>query len=118
MLFEGGPRFLAQFVFGASMGWNLVSVVDFTVELYDPLRNTRSLVKYYHVFVWLWAAATVAYVGLADVFGSVLFVACFPFPSAESTPSIPLPCVTPVLVLMVLAMLRSKAWSGRCFKCP
>jgi hypothetical protein len=66
-----GGNVPSQFVFGASMAWNLVSVVDFTVELYDPLRNTRSLVKYYHTFAWLWAGATVAYIGIAEVFGWV-----------------------------------------------
>jgi hypothetical protein len=61
-----------QFFNAASLGWNLVWVVNFTFELYDPLRNTRSLVKYYHLFVWMWSLATVAFLWSSHIYGCVV----------------------------------------------
>lgn len=60
-----------------NQGWNFVWVVNFSVELYDPLRNTESLIKYYHLCVWSWAAATLVYVSVMDLSGTGADGSCY-----------------------------------------
>ncbi len=62
-----------QFFNAASLGWNLVWVLNFALELYDPLRNTRSLMKYYHTLVWIWALVTSLYIVASGDYGCVCF---------------------------------------------
>ena len=43
---------MSQFFFMASICWNLVWVINFTLDLYNPLRSTASMEKWYHMAVW------------------------------------------------------------------
>lgn len=62
---------LLQFFNAASLGWNLVWVLNFTLELWDPLRNTASLHKYYNGLVWSYGFITTLYVWVAGIYGCV-----------------------------------------------
>jgi hypothetical protein len=49
--------------------YNLVWVVNFSLELYRPLRTTRSLAKWYHLFVWTVSGVTAVLIVTAHSFG-------------------------------------------------
>lgn len=51
-----------QFFAMACVSWNFVWIFDFVCVLFNPLRNTASNRRFYHVFVWLVSAASTAYV--------------------------------------------------------
>ncbi len=65
-----------QFANAASLGWNLVWVLNFVLELYDPLRNTRAYTMYYHGLVWLWAASTSVYIVASGIYGYANLILC------------------------------------------
>ncbi len=58
-----------QFANSASLAWNFVWVFNFCYELYDPLRNTRALSKYYHLGVLLYSIFTAVYVLSTNSYG-------------------------------------------------
>ncbi len=76
-LFDDGcvvEALFAQFFFMATICWNLVWVFNFTLELYNPLRRTKSLAKWYHLFVWTLSVGSAIAVGSAKLYGCVLRV--------------------------------------------
>lgn len=51
--------------------WNLMWVLNFTLQLYNPVRDTQPLEKYYHLFVWAFALTAGVYVTVLRLYGCV-----------------------------------------------
>ena len=66
-----GEAVFGQIFYMATICWNLIWVVNFTLELYNPLRRTTSLGKWYHLFVWTISIGTGIAVGAGKLYGYV-----------------------------------------------
>jgi hypothetical protein len=61
----------SQLFFFATTCWNFAWVINFVLDLANPLRSTRSLSRYYHGVIWPLSIATAVWAGLPGNHGSV-----------------------------------------------
>eukprot|EP00736_Rhodelphis_marinus_P006194 Rmarinus@m.7158 len=72
----GAQAALVQFSSTASMAWYFVLSLDLFIQIHDPFRCPRDLVKYYHAFVWSLSVGMALYV-VPSNHGESVFEVCW-----------------------------------------